>query len=325
MKLLMSLLIGAGIASAQPYTATSLAAAPFHFVNLMGLNSNGDVLGDTCDDNSSCVGVHRFSGVWSSGVITPLPIPLGYVYVASLQSYYINDSGAVVGTVQEASSSRTHVVTWIDGSPTVLPDDDPLPGCSGIPSSYSSGLNGVGHIVGLTGYHLGTHCSTYWIYDGSNFRRLPAPVPDVCNALPPGYYPGVNFGLPALNDADQVVLPVNNVFCGPPYIPPPGFPAADPALIQTDGSYSFLPLGTLAAATSTFINNVGNVLGFYTAPTHVVVWDDSGVHDLGPSGYAHLNNVSQVIYLGASRINIDKILSICRTKSFRRLCREGCP
>ena len=163
MRLFSILLIAAGMAAAAApsYTATSLSSpgTPYHFVNLIGLNNKGQVLGDTCINGSNCFGVNRFSGVWSNGVITPLPIPSGYVYLAQLSSYSINDFGLVIGTVQEASSTRTHVVEWTNGVPAVLSDATINGACSGAGctcsttgSSASYGLNAAGHIVGSTGY-----------------------------------------------------------------------------------------------------------------------------------------------------------------------------
>jgi len=67
-----------------------------------------------------------------------------------------------------------------------------------------------------------------------------------------------------MNDADVVMRTLGNFFCGPPYIPPPGFPSADPFLIQTNGSTSFLPVGSLGGAKGTSINDVGDVLGYYS-------------------------------------------------------------
>jgi hypothetical protein len=93
-----------------------------------------------------------------------------------------------------------------------------------------------------------------------------------------------------MNDADQVLEDVNNFFCV-------GFPAVEPAILQPSGSYAFVSLGTLAALRGTSINNRGDVLGFYTAPTHLVVSDANGIHDLGPSGFGFLNNLGQVAYI----------------------------
>jgi len=106
-----------------------------------------------------------------------------------------------------------------------------------------------------------------------------------------------------MNDADVVMRTLGNFFCGPPYIPPPGFPSADPFLIQTNGSTSFLPVGSLGGAKGTSINDVGDVLGYYSGPgtgAHLVVWDNSGLHDLGQSGYGYMNNVGQVVYTGTN-------------------------
>jgi hypothetical protein len=102
-----------------------------------------------------------------------------------------------------------------------------------------------------------------------------------------------------MNDADQVLETVQNVFCGPPYANPnPPFPGQDPAVIQPSGSFAFLSLGSLSAVAGSTINDVGDVLG-YTDPAHVIVFDKSGVHDLGPGGGGHLNQVGQVLYLAS--------------------------
>ena len=310
MRLISVLLVTAGIATAaQSYTATSLQTSTSGFANIIGLNNKGQVFGDACDFVGSflyCYGSHRYPAVWSSGVMTPLPIPTGYAYIAQLAYYAINDSGTVVGTLQVDGSNASHVFVWNNGVPTVLPDA-PIPGagsiCSTSGSSTSFGINSAGHIVGSTSYPSGTpggqSCSAYWVYNGASFRLLPIPIPTVCAQLSVGYYPGVGVGFgTAINDADIVLQTLDNFFCGPPYIPAPGFPAADPFEIQTTGSTSFLPLGTLAAATGSYINDLGDVLGYYASPPHLVFWDKSGVHDLGPSGYGHLNQFGQVVYLG---------------------------
>ncbi len=310
----LAILLLPGGAAAQSYTATSLSPAGslYRIANLIGLNNKGQVLADTCLSGTGCAGVDRFPAVWNNGVITPLPIPSGYAYLAQLQSYAINDSGTVIGTLQVAGTNTTHIVVWTNGVPTVLPDA-PIPGacsgagctCSTTGSSGSYGLNAAGHILGSTSYPSyqpgGQGCSRFWVFGGANFRILPTPIPAICKSppVPPGYAPGVGVGSPAMNDADQVVQTVNNFFCGPPYIVP-GFPAEDPALIQPSGSYSFLPLGSLPAAAGGQINNLGDVHGFVDdgGVDHVVIWDGNGVHDLGPSGYGSLNNIGQVVYLG---------------------------
>lgn len=331
MRLFAAVSIAAIVASAATsYTATNLrpAGSTVYFANLMGLNNQGEVLGDAC--NGTCFGANRGPAVWSNGVITPLPIPAGYSYIAVLSYYGINDSGTVVGTLQVAGTNVSHVVEWTNGVPTILPDA-PIPAacsgsgcqCSTSGSSTSFGINAAGHIVGSTTYPTagppGTPanpaCSATWIYNGSSFRvfqypatypngvtsEFPFPEPAQCTSLPLGYYPGVGlaFGA-ALNDADVALETLNNFFCGPPYVNP-GFPASDPFVIR-NGSASFLSLGTLAAASAGQINNLGQVHGFIDdgGTSHVIIWDSNGIHNLGPSGYASLNNVGQVVYLDTS-------------------------
>ena len=301
------LLVAAGVAAAQTYTAVAIpgAAGSPGFANILALNNKGQVLGDACNNNN-CTGLNRFPAVWSNGAMTPLPIPSGLSYVAQPAYYGINDSGVVVGTLQAGTDrfgiAIDHVVIWTNGVPTVLPDA-PIAACLGpgyLATSSSFGINAAGHIVGATTYLPQGNtqsCSSRWVYNGSSFQFLPVPIPSQCSALPPGYYPGVTLGFgAAINDADQVLETLSNVFCAPPYIPPPGFPAADPFVIQTSGSSAFLPLGALAGATGTTINDLGNVLGYYTSPTHLVVWDKGGIHDLGPSGYGYMNQLGQVVY-----------------------------
>ncbi len=318
-------LIAAGAAAAQTYTATSLTSASSsdYFANLDGINNKGQVLGDTVCP-SECSGPDRFPGVWTNGVITPLPIPAGYVYEAALNTYFINDSGTVVGTVQEATSTGTHIVMWTNATPAVVPDAPPPIGCSGTPSSSSYGINTAGHILGYTAYSTGLPgpCSFFWVYDGGNFRTLPFPVPAICenpNARIPystGAILGVVFSSPAFNDADQVVQTVDNLACGPPYLSP-GFATANPALIQPSGSYSFLTLGSLSGASAVQIDNLGDVHGSVSGMSEVVIWDQNGVHNLGSGGYAYLNNVGQVIYLGPG--------SLGSSASLGRSCWEsGC-
>jgi uncharacterized membrane protein len=318
-------MIAAGTAAAQTYTATSLtpAGSSYHFANLIGLNNQGQVLGDTCLNGTGCTGVDRFPAVWSNGVITPLPIPSGYDYFADPFWYAINDSGTVVGTMQVGGTNTSHVVVWENGVPTVLPDA-PIPGactgsgctCSPDPSSTnysvgstSFGLNTAGNIVGSSTYPPyvagGQTCSGYWVYDGATFRLLPVAIPAECTSppLPPGYAPGVAVALgAAINDADQVVQTLDNFFCGPPYITP-GFPAADPFFIQTNGNYSFLPLGAVAGAVGLAINNLGVVLGTnggFDSFGQIVIWDASGLQVVGEGTYATLNNLDEVLYLSGN-------------------------
>ena len=336
MKLLAMLCIAASAAAAATtYTATNLQAAgsPYQVANVWGLNNRGQVLVDICA-NGNCVGANRLLGVWSSGVITPLPFPPGYTYSPNAIYYHINDSGTVIGA--GAAGTQNHVVVWTNGVPGVLPDA-PLLGAGNICSTSSAynggagssvpyGINAAGHIVGETTYPSSTpggpSCSADWVYNGSTFRVLeygpyagagslnwpyplwPGPIPSPCLNLPLGYYPGVSsvgFGA-ALNDADVVLQNENNYFCGPPYTSP-GVPwYSDPFVTQTNNSYSFLPLGSLAGASAGQINNIGVINGFVDdgGVTHILTWDSSGVHDLGPSGYGWLNNAGQVVYLAGS-------------------------
>jgi Big-like domain-containing protein/List-Bact-rpt repeat protein len=236
--------------------------------------------------------------LWTNGVPQILPMPSGYVYQARLETYKVNDSGTVIGTVADAANtSVSHIVVWNNGIPSILPDA-PIPGscvgpgctCSTSGSSVSRGINSAGHILGGTVYPPyppgGISCSGEWVYDGATFRILPFPEPPGCAPGTAGYGPGWF----ALNDQDEVLEPIRT--CS----------AYDPAVIEPDGSYSFLPLGNIAlpGAYPTSINNLGDVLGFYTAPTHLVVWNAAGIHDLGPSGYGYMNNLSQVVYLDSS-------------------------
>lgn len=314
MRLLSVFLIAFGVASAQPtYTATSLQTSTNGIANILGLNNKGQVLGDTCDFVGSylyCYGSHRYPAVWSNGAITPLPIPEGYSYVAVPVYYGINDSGIVVGTLEIPGPNNVaynHVFVWANGIPTMLPDA-PVPGacsgagcpCSTSGSSTSFGINAAGHIVGLTSYLSGVpggaSCSAYWVYDGANFHLLPYPQPAQCPASTTNIYLP-----PTFNDADQVLETVQSVFCGPPFhdVSPP-FPGADPAVVQPSGSFAFLPVGTLAAASGASINDVGDVLGSWSnggGTTDLLVWDTKGLHDFGPSGYGHMNQVGQVVYL----------------------------
>jgi hypothetical protein len=342
MKLLAALCIAAGAASAATsYTATNLqpAGSPYQVNAVLGLNNKGQVLVDMCT-NGNCTGANRLPGVWSNGVITPLPIPSGYSYIAQPAYYHINDSGNVVGTLAITGANNVtynHVFVWTNGIPAVLPDA-PLLGAGNIcttgsayqsgGSSISYGINAPGHIVGETSYPSSTpggpSCSAVWVYNGATFRTLeygpysgagslnwpypewPGPIPSPCLSLPLGYYPGVSslgFGA-TVNDADVVLQTEQNYFCGPPYTSP-GVPwSSDPFVTHANNSYLFLPLGSLAGATATSINDVGDVLGYYgvggSGAGGLVFWDQNGVHDLGRGGYAYMNQLDQVLYLTTS-------------------------
>ncbi len=335
MRLLATLCMAAGAAfAATSYTATNLqpVGSPYQVGSVWGLNNKGQALVDLCA-NGSCVGVNRLLGVWSNGVITPLPFPAGYTYSANPPFLHINDSGTVIAAAYVASTNQSHVVVWTNGVPNTLPDA-PLLGAgnictnssdynSGAGSSVPYGINTAGHIVGSTVYPSsfpgGPDCDAHWVYNGATFRILeygpfpvspgywpytewPYPIPSQCLSPTPSYYPGVSsltFG-EALNDADVVLQTEQSYFCGPPYVSP-GVPwSIDPFVTQTNNSYSFLPLGGLGlGATGGSINDVGVVLGS-TDPSHVIIWDNEGVHDLGLSSFGHLNQVGQVVYLPAS-------------------------
>ena len=308
--LVAMLSIAAGTAAAQGYTATPITSAnsPIFFANFIDLNNKGQVLGDACIANC---GVNRFPAVWSNGNFQALPIPTGYIYIAN-GLYKLNDSGTVVGTVQEASCSGfqcippTDVVVWQDGTPTVIrPPANLFTGCTGAASSGSYALNSAGHILISTFYPSSAGipgpCYAFWVYPGNSI--VPFPMPPQCIGVGPGGHPLTYDATPqkAMNDADQVVANILNSYCGPPYVNPAPTTTYDPAVIQPGGSFSFLPasgftFGGGSGARAAEINNLGNVHGFEDGG--VVIWDSNGAHLLGPapSGYASLNNVGQVLY-----------------------------
>jgi hypothetical protein len=292
------------------YSAASLtqAGSPYQVANVLGLNNHGQVLVDICS-NGNCTGSNRTAGVWSNGVITPLTMPTGCTYIASPSYWGINDSGFIYGGLSCGSLSKAAL--WKNGVATVLPDAPYSSGFGGggCPSSengqsYPSGMNASGHIVGSTTYaQNGSACSAFWVYNGSSFRVVPVPIPAACSGLPRGYYPGVTVDNPLLmNDADQALGTLQNLFCGPPYVSP-GWPyTSDPFIVQTNGSGSFLNPGTILDTRASGINDVGDVLGYYGvnggSAGGLLLWDQNGLHDLGHGGYASLNQVGQVVYLG---------------------------
>src|SRR5579884_76114 len=135
---------------AQTYTSSQLLPpSGYTFVDLYGsMNNKQQVLGEVDK------GQARFPALWTNGVPQILPIPSGYIYFAEPFTYHVNDSGAVVGTVQEANSSNTHVLIWTGGNPVRLQEIESqiCPNRGGelldMPSTYSTGLNAAGHIVG---------------------------------------------------------------------------------------------------------------------------------------------------------------------------------
>jgi len=306
--LVAMLSIAAGTAAAQGYTATPITSAnsPIFFANLIDLNNKGQVLGDACIANC---GVNRFPAVWSNGNFQTLPIPTGYVYIAN-GLYKLNDSGTVVGTVQEASCSGfqcippTDVVVWQDGTPTVIrPPANLFTGCTGPASSGSYALNSAGHILISTFYPSSAGipgpCYAFWVYPGNSI--VPFPMLPQCIGVGPGGHPLTYDATPkkAMNDADQVVANILNSYCGPPYVNPAPTTTYDPAVIQPGGSFSFLPasgftFGGGSGARAEAIDNVGIVQGF--ADNGALIWDSNGVHVLGPGLVTSLNNVGQALY-----------------------------
>jgi hypothetical protein len=294
MKPFLFLLLIAGGAAAQ-YTYTPLHAPNgFLFFNLDGsMNNKGQVLGEAGNGGATV----RFPVLWTGGVPQALPIPTGYSYLAVLSTYHVNDAGTVIGTVQD-SSAKEHIAVWNNGVPSVLADA-PLPGappaCSGAGcicqssgSSTSIGLNSAGHILGGTSYLSvtpgGPACSALWVYNGSSYRILPYVGFAQCKAGTTGATAA------AINDADQVLENFQNFTCTAT-----GVPALSAAIVQPNGSYSFIPVSTGIS-----INNLGQVLGCASCgtPTELEYWDGTQVHTLGVnSGYGSLNNLGQVAYL----------------------------
>jgi uncharacterized membrane protein len=264
------------------------------FANLdSSINNKGQVLGEAGSNGFTV----RFPVLWTNGVPQALPIPSGYSYIAVLSTYHVNDAGTVIGTVQEATSTRGHIVVWNSGAPTVLPDA-PVPGaCSGagcicttLGSSTSYGLNTAGHILGSTSYASltpgGPACAALWVYNGLTYRLLPYATfagcaPNTTSAAAVG-----------INDADQVLENVQNFFCT-------GKPAIQGAIVQPNGSYSLVPLSVSGV---TNLNNLGQVMGFTDngGVDDVVFYDGANDYDFGPSGYNSLNNLGQIAYRATS-------------------------
>lgn len=313
MKLLSILLIAAtGVAMAQQYDATPLTSAttPVHFVNVIGVNSKGLVLGDACVNGTGCAGLDRFPALWSNGVITPLPIPAGYIYVANLHNYNINDSGTVVGAVQKigAGNNVNDVVLWENGNSTIIvPPQNLFHGCPGVPASGAFALNSAGHVLISTAYFADPSfngfpgsCNAFWIYPLNSI--VPFPTPPQCGSQSVTYSSNPPV---VMNNADQVVFNVENFHC-------PAIPATfDLAVVQASGSFSYLPVsgpsfGVFDGASAAGINDLGSVQGGAAASdppfAGAVIWDGSGVHLLGPglSGNASLNNVGEVVYFAGS-------------------------
>lgn len=282
----------------QIYAATRLQIPQgYSFANLDGsMNNYGQVLGEV-------TGAARVPVLWTNGIPQILPIPADYVYIAALWSYKVNDSGTVIGTVQEANTQNRHVLIWKNGVPARLQESmsQICPGNNGLvdqPDTYSTGLNSAGHIVGTTIYPGGQGCIASWFWDGAKFTPLPVPPPPPCHV---GQTATLLF--PRLNDADVVEDTVRNYFCtnwtndkgeviyqDPVIMYPPSF--------QT---YSFVPLGSFTAFAGDFMNNAGMMAGCISCGAHaqIAVYDTvKGLRIIGdPAGYESLNNAGQVAYV----------------------------
>ncbi len=295
--------ITATAALPQTYTALPLPPPSGYFFNYLygSVNNKGQVLGEA--ETGFNNGVGRAPVLWTNGVPQILPIPSGYAFTALIYSYHVNDAGTVIGTVQETHSTRTHIAIWTGGVPAVLDEiqsqicPNPKYAILDLPSTYSSGFNSAGHIVGATSYppvdpNNGLPCTSSWFWNGVSFSRLPNPIPPACKANETDI-----LRFPTLNDADQVMDNVENFFCSnspyfiqPVVMYPPSFT-----------SVAFIPEGAFKSFTAGYINNLGMISGCIScgSPTSVGVWDaNHGLRSIGANtGYqSGINNLGQVAY-----------------------------
>ncbi|MCZ2151161.1 MAG: hypothetical protein LC126_25740 [Bryobacterales bacterium] len=273
---------------ASTYTATplqlpaDLADGGQPFMQVYGFNNLGQVLGEAGASSTDRRGPH----VWTNGVPTALPIPTGRFFAGWTGSFKINNSGDVAGDLLEnvvfgAITQLRHAYIWKNFVPTELvPPRFVCPAggvLSAAPMGYiSGGLNNAGHVFGASAYFYqgGGHCSEHWLYAGGSFRRVDLSPVYVTDGDPP-------LGYIVLNDADQIALPT---YTGT-------------VILNPDGSTKTAPP---AFGWPTGANSRGQFLGFYKAQSgeaHITLWDpQTGVTDLGSSGYGYLNNLGQIAF-----------------------------
>ncbi|MCC6368267.1 MAG: hypothetical protein IT165_32475 [Bryobacterales bacterium] len=276
--------------AANTYTATplqlpaDLADGGQPFMQVYGFNNLGQVLGEAGASSNDRRGPY----VWTNGVPTKLPIPAGRFFLGMDGTFKINDSGDVAGDLLEnvsfgAITQLRHAYIWKNFVPTELVPPRFVCPAGGVlstaPMSYiSGGLNNAGHVFGSSAYfylHGVSPCYEHWLYAGGSFRRVDLSPAYVTDGNPP-------LGYVVLNDADQIALPT---YTGT-------------VILNPDGSTRPVPP---AFGWPTGANSRGQFLGFYKAQsgeTHLTLWDpQTGVTDLGPSGYGFLNNLGQIAFL----------------------------
>jgi probable HAF family extracellular repeat protein len=215
--------------------------------------------------------------IWSNGVTTPLPAPLGAsdVFVTS-----INSSGVVVG-FSLAADATSQALIWQEGAVAALPTK------AGYTNSVAYGINDAGDIAGGlgTGVTLNSFHATLW--QGSD-------IVDVNSTMNTFAY--------AINNSTAVVG-------GPPrFVMGLGDPLG---FLWQDGVLTDLAAQD-AIVQATGINNFGQVVGFKNISLnplvrHAVLWENGTSLDLQTlpgmsSSYATaINDQGQVI--GVSDFN----------------------
>jgi uncharacterized membrane protein len=109
-----------------------------------GINNRGEIAGQLVYVNDDVAGVWSATGEWKA-----LPTPSGTEFPSALA---INDSGTVVGFARHADGPGMVAIRWKDGRAKRLPF---LPNVSDN-STWASGINEQGQIVGHSGWHAAT-------------------------------------------------------------------------------------------------------------------------------------------------------------------------
>lgn len=273
------------------------------------LNKVGQVFGRAVAPG----GASRAPVLWTGGIGQTLPVPTGYSWYDDPPYSFINDSGIIVSIVSTPAStggSLYYPIIWQNGALVSVINVLPSPGCAAYGISNLSitpyGLNKAGDLLlgACSNLFLWTQQGGYQ-YEPNTTPPIwipqPAPVTNCGGLQNTILQPGRH-----LNDADHAALeewaPITSSLnpCPLPF---------NPQLEVFTAPSSFTPIPI--EADSLQINNSDQILAVCengaqcnlsagTGVSYLQFWDGTTIHNIGPGGYASLNNFGQIAFMAGT-------------------------